>query len=142
MTRQIVRQPPAPPSGALGAPAIGPPADKYKDRLLKYIPADVVAIYLTLTSTVAAAADGSLKWWLAWIVFVVVGICTPFYMKHIGKITDQKQIIVGSIAFIIWAASLGAPFDKTHIPWFEPIIVALILPLFTFLIPLTDEEPP
>jgi hypothetical protein len=137
MTRQIIRRPAGAPL-TVAAPAGTPTPDQYKDRLLKYIPADVVAIYLTLMGIIAGAQPGTLKTILPWAVFVVIAIITPFYIKFVGKVTDTKQIVVGSVAFLIWAITLGAPFDQAHISWYNPIIGALLLPFFTFLIPLTD----
>ena len=139
MTREIVREEPL---SLASISALPKPiaADEYKDRLLKYIPADVIAIYITLTSITAATSRSGHQWWLACIVFATIAVCTPFYMRSVGGISDIKQIVVGTLAFVIWAASLGAPFDVDHIGWWDPVIPALLLPFYTFLIPLTDRS--
>src|SRR5438552_2397706 len=50
--------------------------DTYKDRLLKYIPAEIVAIYLGLLNVLKAAPPNktpivSVQWAVFWIVLIV-----------------------------------------------------------------------
>jgi hypothetical protein len=138
MPREIIRS--EVPSLARIAAGRQQAPDEYKDRLVKYIPGDVIAIYLTMTTVLSSASHTALQWWLSWVVFGAMAVCTPLYLSAAAKINDTKQIIVSSIAFVVWACSLGAPpFEPTHISWWDPVIPAFILPFYTFVIPLTDK---
>ena len=111
--------------------------DVYKDRLVKYIPADIVAVYVTLSGIVRAAGDQVAQATLQWGVFGVILILTPFYLRRVTSIrgakTPIKQIVVSTLAFIVWAIALpGGPFSLFS--WFRPVYGALLIPLYTFIV--------
>ena len=81
------------------------PEDKYKDRLLKYIPAEVVTFYLTLTALLGTATG--LPWWLGWVVFTVGIVATWCYLRYPLKVKDFAQLIIACFAFVIWVFALG-----------------------------------
>jgi hypothetical protein len=78
-------------------------ADGYLDRLVKYIPAEIIALYLG-ASNVVPAGDASYHLAL-WIIAGLTAVCTPVYMyfstREAGKPTLWSQIIISSIAFPI-----------------------------------------
>ena len=127
---------------AAGAPPPPPPQepDKYKDRLLKYIPAEVIAIYLSLDAILATAvSDPQVPLQeLRWAILIVVGIATPLYLWRVAKIRKKKQILIAVGAFVVWALYLGGPFRS--LPFYHPVYGALVFPLFTFLIPILEVE--
>lgn len=105
-----------------------PPPDKYKDRLLKYIPAEVVTLYLTLTALAATATD--LPWWIGWAILAVGIAGTWFYLRVNLGVTDRIQLSVSTVSFCVWAFALGGPFAA--LSWYKPIYGGLLLPIFTF----------
>ena len=109
-----------------GAPM--PPEDKFKDRLLKYIPAEVVTLYLALTAIVNAASDVPSA--VAWGIFLVGIVATPFYLRAILQVTDRTQHILSTLAFVVWVFALGGPFKD--LAWYKPVYGGLLLPIFTF----------
>lgn len=111
-----------------------PLVDGYITKLQKYIPADVVAIYLTIDSVLRSA--GEMNWLLYWLLFLFILIATPFYLWRVAKIKKKLQIVISSLAFIVWVFALGGPFSGLQ--WYKPLYGAVLLPLYTFLIPIID----
>jgi len=114
--------------------------DKYKDRLLKYIPADVIAIYLTLHSFVPMLPDEAPKKVVYWIVFVVILLISIPWQRKIAKIKKWPQVWIGTVAFFIWALSVGHPFTHEDFSWYYSVYGSMILALYTFMIPLFEIE--
>jgi hypothetical protein len=123
-----------------GKPA--PPAeDKYKDRLLKYIPGEVVTLYLTLTALQDTVTG--LPWWLGWAIFLVCAVGTWFYLHVVLNVNDRTQLIISTISFGVWVFALGGPFKD--LSWYKPVYGGLLLPAFTFFvagIPTTPQKAP
>ena len=114
--------------------------DDYKARLLKYIPAEVVAVYVSATGIVPTASPSRDR--LLWIIFAVCAVATPLYLARatadpVGK-PLWLQVILASIAFLVWAYALGGPFQST--PGYEPFIGSLLLILTTFLFGLVEPK--
>ena len=75
--------------GAVAAVATPAPTiseDKYKDKLLKLIPADVIAIYLTLHGLVPVLPDAAPRKILYWVIFVVILLITIPWQCKVAKI--------------------------------------------------------
>jgi hypothetical protein len=104
------------------------PEDKYKDRLLKYIPGEVVTFYLGLTAIAGTATD--VPGWLGWVIFIIGIIATPCYLRFYLKVADRIQLTVSTLAFIVWVFALGGPFRD--LGWYKPVYGGLLLPIFTF----------
>jgi hypothetical protein len=109
--------------------------DTYKDKLervAKYIPGEVLATYLFLNGISATASEGHQR--LIWyaLSFVVCLVCTPLYFHFVGSAGDaiRNQQIVSSIAFILWAYSLGAGFFK-EAGLYYPIAAAFAIAIFS-----------
>lgn len=126
---------PSMPASAAKAIAETIPPDKYTDRVLKYIPADIIAIYITLMGIADASLNNETwKVWLPWAIFGSVLALTPVYLVRVAKISARVQVAIATGAFVVWAVSLGSPFDQHHIQWFEPVLPALLLPFYTFVV--------
>jgi hypothetical protein len=113
-------------------------ADRYLERLVKLIPAEIILAF--------AAAEGVVASWhtsarfqaiAAWGCFVVILLALPAYLKRVAEIRRGKQIFASAIAYVAWAAgSAGPPFGL------DPEPRALILILGGFLLPLVRIGPP
>ena len=121
--------------------------DKYKDKLLKLIPAELVGAYLTLKSIIDSAAieEGLLV--LQWIVFGMLVILTPVIYVVLYKVKLPKQVVITTIAFVIWVFTVGGPFDyffqyEGGILPIKGVIASIILVFYTLIVPvlLTDKE--
>ena len=107
--------------------------DGYQEKLLKYIPADVIMLYVTL-DTIVKQAGGTAPHGAAQGIFWV-GLCfTPLYLWRAAKISKAVQLAISTGAFAVWVLGLrNPPFDN----W-NPFWGTVILPIYTFLVPLID----
>lgn len=109
--------------------------DGYFDRLLKYIPADVVGFWLAGDGLIRGqAGDGG----LAWLLFVVGLVFAFFFTKkqtaEAGKATAWQQIWLSCGSFVVWVFAVGGPF--TGLAWYKPIYGSLLLITYATSIPL------
>jgi len=107
-------------------------ADSYADRLLKYIPSEVIAVYLTVDAILKSATDMRIP--VLWVVFLVLLVATPFYLWRVANIVKKDQIAISTLAFIVWVFAMGGPFIS--LSFYHPVYGAVALPLFTFLVPI------
>jgi len=88
------------------------PLDSYFDRVIKYIPADVVAAWVTVRGLVIGAA-GVPKQTVLWIAFAFLLAFTAYWTYRNTKVPDKPpattQIIVATAAFAVWVIALGNP---------------------------------
>jgi hypothetical protein len=113
------------------APKVRP--DQYTDRLIKYIPPDVIVGYTAMEGMVGSWKAPTNRSLWAWLVFGTILIATPVYLYKLGNVRKPLQVTISTVAFVVWALAYPAPpfRDATSGP-----IATLILALYTFLIPL------
>jgi len=126
------------PGGGPEGGAGGEQPDRYQDRLIKYIPGDVIAVYLAIAGILKTANGRIPLHTIEWIVFLVLLPGTWFYLQRVGGVTKWQQVLISVIAFAVWVFSLGGPF--TQFVWYDPIYGAIVLPLYTFLIPIFEPK--
>lgn len=108
--------------------------DDYLTRIIKYIPSEVVALYITLYG-VASAAETEIPFGLmTWLIFIVGVLGTVLYLWRVAKVNDRSQIFISTGAFVVWVFALGGPFS--NLSWYHPVYGALLLPIYTFFIPI------
>ncbi len=112
--------------------------DDYLTKILKYIPAEVVALYITLYNIANAAKTEIPFELITWIIFAIGIIGTVLYLIRVAKVSDWSQILISSIAFVAWVFALGAPFS--FLSWYQPVYGALVLPIYTFFIPIIASK--
>jgi hypothetical protein len=119
-------------SGRNTGPAVtldgGP--DGFNTRVMKYIPAEVVAVYVFVQGVINQAGPSVPNATLLWIAFGVLLALTPVYLWRVQHVTKTIQLVICTIAFAVWVFSLGGPF--TFLSWYQAIYGAVLLPLFTF----------
>jgi hypothetical protein len=108
-------------------------ADNYGDKLVKYIPTEVIAFYSVLMAALPSVSDANQDIF-AWGIIGVGILCTLAYLKRVSQVTSNVQIIVSCFAFFAWALGLS---EAIH---FDGKM--LIIPVVTFLIPLIDPPTP
>ena len=127
--------------GAGGEPPPPKPPDDYSDRLAKYLPAEVVTLYLSLIAAAAQAAGNptSVEWlvknlgsdWLFWlnlVVFIVGLIATPTDLYFRLKVRSWIHILICMGSFAVWALAIP---DGLFKDW-PPVIRGIVLPIYTF----------
>jgi hypothetical protein len=112
----------------------GPDADKFFDRVVKYIPGDVVGGWVAAMGIIGsqAQADPNLPT-ILWAAFVVGLLLTALWTfqqtKEPGKPVASTQIVIATVAFAIWVFALGGPFAQ--LVWYKPYYGSLVLIAFT-----------
>lgn len=130
------------------------PTDGYKDRLVKYLPAESVAFYafadkmlasyfgIDQTASVAARAADSLPVILAWLLLLLCIIGTPIYLYR-QRIQGQPwklHAATSTVAFIVWAYALGGSIFLLN-NWYHVLAAGLAAPIFTFVSGWIEPKP-
>ena len=118
--------------------------DSYAARLIKYIPSEIIAVYLTLRSMIMSSEPQchSDMYWAYWAIFIFGVIVTPIYMWKIqrrltpGKIVNKGVVLVSTGAFIAWTIGSAWPFELCD--WYQPVYGGMFLIVYTFLMPLFE----
>jgi hypothetical protein len=127
VNRLIVPYPPPSRPGRSGAiaeiaPVPGQPSpDNAAERLIKYIPSEVISTYVLLLGLIDAAAQTSpLRLPAAWGVFLLGLIMTPIYLIGVYKPRGAQwwHPVLSTVSFAAWAYALGGPFRMGR-PWIE-----------------------
>jgi hypothetical protein len=114
--------------GAAAAGAGG--ADQgYLERVVKYVPAEVIAAYLALNGFVAAAKGYETVYW---IVFLVCLVCVPLYVWRTTRTPKERLFngVLATIAFLVWAYATGGGLPG-YLDIHYPLYGSVALVLFT-----------
>lgn len=123
---------PAPAGSSSGTP-IPPPkkGDQYFERLLKLVPAEVLALYVTFKE-IAASWLGI---WAAICLLIVVFVRTVGTAQA-GKPIQVAAVIVAVVSFILWVYATGGYFLQFNkLPEDMPGIVSVAVGVWTFMVP-------
>lgn len=115
--------------------------DSYVGKVVKYIPAEVVAAYVAATGAVKSAGAGAPSATLLWIVAAALCVITPIWVlvaaAEPGKPRPAFQAGAATAAFACWVFALGGPFELA--PWYRPVYGTLVLIFATLVIPLIEK---
>ena len=128
--------------GAQAAVAGAPPVefDTYFDKVVKYIPADIVGAWVAVTSLVSSAS-GIDRQTVLWVAFGIGLILTAWWtLKQTalpGRPPSVTQAIISTGAFAVWVFALGGPFQ--HVPG-QQVYGSLLLILYTLVVALINPK--
>lgn len=108
--------------------------DKYLDVIVKLIPVEIISAYLTLVN-ILKGVKHDFNFYLNIIFLVSLMILTYLYLKYICKVNSQKQLIVSTIGFLIWALAIYAPVENLY-GYPVSLFMSVIVVFFTLLLPL------
>lgn len=140
MGRRIVTEEDIQTAKALeGTETVDLQADGYWDKVIKNVPADVVAGWTAILG-LFKVQPGSLPdietTTILWILSGVFLVATFFWTYRQTSVPGQKpawvQILVSTVAFAVWAFALGTPFDS--LPFYDPRVAAAILIVWTIIV--------
>lgn len=112
--------------------------DNYFDRIIKYIPADIIGAWIATVGIVSSFSQGSdvPKETILWIAFGIGIIFTAIWTwKQTtvpGKPIAKTQIIISVGAFMVLVFALGEPF--TGLSWYDPGYGSLSLIFYALLV--------
>jgi hypothetical protein len=117
--------------------------ESYFEKLLRHIPADIVAAYTALDGVIRQAATMNPQ--LYWIVFLALLVLTPLYTCYLktepSGISMQKVFpcIASIMSFVAWVFALGGPFAAAWPSWYQPVYGSVALILTTLLLPVLER---
>ena len=115
--------------------------DSYFEKLVKYIPADILAAYVAITG-ITASVDPPL--WLGWGVFGALLALTPLYVCYVktapkGFVSSKMfHWVTACLAFSAWVFAMGGPFAT--FTWYQPYLGSVVLILTTLIIPVLEGQ--
>src|SRR5262245_11927056 len=110
----------------------GQQPDTYVDRVVKNIPADVVAGWTALTALFRVQTDTrpDVALWVGVGMFVLLTAGWTWRQTTVpGYATARTQILIASAAFLVWAFALGIPFDALE--WYRPAYGSALLIIYS-----------
>lgn len=117
--------------------------ESYFEKLLRFVPGDIIAGYVALDAAIRDQASDSIA--LYWIVFAALTILTPLYICYIRipppgiQASKAFPAVAGVFAFVVWVFALGGPFEVTFTHWYRPIYGSIALILTTLAIPVLES---
>lgn len=109
-------------------------ANGYKDRLLKLIPSEIIAAYITLHGLISGIKNPHENE-LLWIIVGILFILTPIYLYKVSMVTKKGQIFISTIGFLVWVFTTTPPqINIWDIP--TEFLGSLVFIIYTLLIPL------
>lgn len=118
-----------------------PKDENYQSRLLKLIPTEVVGVYIFINGIIPDDSSGNKFIILRWVIFGLLFIINPFYLRYASAVSNKKQIVICTIGFAVWAFSLGNSFMIIgNDPAFSRILGSIILALYTLVVPIFLNE--
>lgn len=128
------------------------PPDDYRDRLIKYIPAESVALYVAVDKMVNShyglsllTADSVVPIQAVIVSWIILGlgiVGTPIYL-HRRKLPGQPWLLnasISTIAFVLWAYTLSGSVFLVH-GWYSVFAAGLLAPIFTFVAGFFEPKP-
>jgi hypothetical protein len=144
MPRLVV--PARPGVGGFASADIGSfPKDTYKDRLVKYIPAESLALYtftdklligyygIDATGAATRAPADAVLAIAPWALFLLGVIGTPIYLyrQRLQNQPWKMNAIISTLAFCFWAYTLDGSLVLIH-HWYHVVLAGITAPVFTF----------
>jgi hypothetical protein len=120
--------------------------DTYFDKVVKYVPTEIVGAWIAASGLVQAAADTA-KNSVMWVCFAVGLVLTALWTlkktAQPGKSPAIQQAVISTLAFVTWAIALGEPFRSLLGQEKQSLYGSLLLIFYTLatpLIPVKDDQ--
>jgi len=107
--------------------------DEFLGKVLKLIPAEVVSIYIAAIGIIEVTESVN-NTMMFWIIFVLCFIATPLYLWRLTHVKDTLQLVISTIAFVVWVFAVGNKFITETITGYQTAYGAIFLIFFTFFV--------
>ena len=115
-----------------GMESSGTSVDGYFDKVIKYIPSDIVGAWVAVTGLIKSADNvpTSLLLWIAFGVGIILTLLwTLKQTSEPGKKTAKTQILISTFSFAVWVFALGGPFATLE--FYRPLYGSLLLIVYS-----------
>lgn len=119
-------------------------SDDYLSRVLKYIPSEIVMAYIAIEGVLrtsynpAVWAERQMLLKLSLGVAATLTIITPFWLYRVMRVRRGTQILLSTLSVPVWLFAMGGPF--VLLDWYEPAFGAIVLPLYTLIVPIITRS--
>jgi hypothetical protein len=119
-------------------------ADNYMSRVLKYIPSEIVVAYISMDGILRTCynpnlwADRQILLKLLWIISAILTVLTPLWLWRVMRVRRLSQLFISTISVPVWLFALGGPFAL--LDWYRPALGAIVLPLYTLILPIISRS--
>lgn len=119
----------------MGPGAKGASVDGYTDRVVKYIPSDIVAAWILVTELVKgdAQAPQNTVLWILFGIFILLTAGWTWQQTTGGGKSPTIQILLSTVSFMVWVFALGGPFASLE-GFYRPLYGSLALIIYTLAI--------
>ena len=121
------------------------PSDGYRDRLVKYIPTESVALYaltdklliahygINASGVATGAPEDSVLRVASWGLFLLGLVGTPVYLyrQRLPKQPWKMHATISAVAFCFWVYTLGGSLILLY-HWYNVVLAAILAPVFTY----------
>ena len=114
----------------------GKQVDTYFDKVIKYIPADVLGAWIAVDGLIEGAGVSVAKNTSLWIAFIIGIFITAFWTY---KQTQQPkkplaitQIVISTGAFLVWVYASGGPLESVGL--YNATYGSMLLILYTLIV--------
>ncbi len=119
-------------------------SDDYLSRVLKYIPSEIVMAYIAIDGVLRTSYNPNV--WserqtllrLLWIVLAILTVITPLWLWRVMRVRRPGQLFISTLSVPVWLFALGGPFAL--LDWYEPAFGAIVLPLYTLIVPILSRS--
>jgi hypothetical protein len=122
----------------------GQEVDTFVDRVVKYIPAEIVSAWVAAKGVVEAAGAAA-NAYVLWVCFAVGVILTALYTLKKTAVPGLKpayvQTGIATVAFVVWVIALGEPFATLFGKAQQSLYGSLLLIAYTVGVALLVKNP-
>jgi hypothetical protein len=124
-----------------GVPGGESPPDSYRDRLIKYVPVEILVLYVAVYGGLYAVMGTQPYFPLVarWILLAgIVG--TVLWLWKIDGVTEWVQLAISTFGFVVWVFAFGV-VPVADLPMYNQVAASLLLLLYVFGTPLIEGVP-
>lgn len=111
---------------------------EYSKMLLKNIPTEIIGCYVSINGLLSANPENPN--WLGWVIFGVLLILTPIWLRFGQEVKQFWQLALSTGAFIVWAMTMPGAFDV--VPYAASIGGALVIIYSGVVAPMVSKNRP
>ena len=111
-------------------------ADSYLSRLLKYIPTEIVMVFVSVEGVLRSSFGETperLELSL-WILAGVLTFLTPIWLWRVMGVKSFGHLLLSTISLPVWMFAIGGPF--VFFDWYNASLGAVVLPIYTLVVPI------
>ena len=116
--------------------------DTYFDKVIKYIPADILGAWIAVNGLIKGADTNIPKDTLLWAAFVVGVVMTALWTEkqtqEPRKPAAITQIVISTGAFIVWIYASGGPFESVNL--YNHTYGSILLILYSLIVGLINPR--